>query len=128
MPSNKLEPPNALKFLFEHDSDYRIIACNGVWGGPTPRGDFHLDFFVEKIPTPDHVVHTLTKTGLGPEVDREPPVDTGKERLITRRLQVGVLLSLDHADSIADYIKKTVAEARTLVERAKKESENVSSP
>lgn len=95
------------KFFFEYDPHYRLVGANGIWGGITPRGDLQLDFFAESIAIPDTVTNLVTPEGkLGPELGRSP------ERRFMRRLQVGVLLSLEQADSIADFIKEKVAEFR----------------
>lgn len=94
-----------IKFRFEYDPGYRLIGANGIWGGITPRGDLRLDFFVESLGIPDHVTHLLTPDHrLGPELNR------AQAEGIVRRVQVGVLLSLDQADSIADFIKQKIAE------------------
>ena len=96
-----------IKFRFEYDPAYRLVGANGIWGGITPRGDIRLDFFVESLGTPEHVTHLIAPDGrLGPELSRSQPEG------IVRRVQVGVLLSLEQADSVADFIKQKVAERR----------------
>ena len=96
-----------VKFRFEFDPGYRLIGANGIWGGVTPRGDLRLDFFVESQGIPDHVTHLITSDNrLGPELNRV------QQDGIIRRIQVGVLLSLDQADSIADFIKQKIADRR----------------
>ena len=89
-----------VKFHFEYDQGYRLIGANGVWSGITTRGDIKLDFFVESIGVPEQVTHLINEAGsLGAELTRLP------EQRIVRRMQVGVLLSLEQAESIADFIK-----------------------
>ncbi len=96
-----------VKFQFEYDSGYRVIGANGVWSGITPRSDMRLDFFVESVAIPDQVTHLVTQTaGLGAELSRSP------EHRIVRRLQVGILLSLEQAESIADFIKAQITDFR----------------
>jgi len=96
-----------IKFFFEYDPAYRLIGANGVWGGITPRGDVRLDFFVEAQGIPKEVVNLITPEGsLGPELSRSPA------QRIVRRIQVGVLLSLEQAESTADFIKSRVADFR----------------
>lgn len=102
-----------LKFSFEYDPGYRIVAANGVWAGVTARGDIQLDFFVESHGVPAEVVNLITPEGsLGPELTRSPA-----ERKFVRRVQVGILLSIGQADDIADFIKAKVAEFRNLQQR-----------
>jgi hypothetical protein len=96
-----------VKFHFETDPDYRIVAANGIWSGITPRGDMQLDFFVESIGAPSQVVNLVTPEGnLGNELSRSP------EPRIVRRMQIGILLSLEQADNIADFIKNQIAQFR----------------
>lgn len=95
------------KFYYEYDPNYRLVAANGIWGGITPRGDVRLDFFVESVGIPESVTNLITPEGnLGPELSRSP------ERRFIRRLQVGVLLSLEEAESISDFITEKIAEFR----------------
>ena len=98
-----------VKFFFEYDPAYRLVATNGAWLGITPRGDIRIDFFVESLGNPQEVVNLITPQGqLGPELSRTPP----QQRRVERRLQVGILLTLDNAESIADFIKTQVADFR----------------
>ena len=97
-----------IEFHFEFDPGYRLVAANGVWGDPTPRGDLRLDFFVEALSLPTRVMHAISPEGrVGSELRREP------ERRFTRRIQLGILVSMDHAESIARTIQDMVAEYRS---------------
>ena len=97
-----------IEFHFEYDPGYRLVAANGVWGDPTPRGDLRLDFFVEAPTLPTRVMHAISPEGrVGTELRREP------ERRFTRRIQLGILVSMDHAESIARTIQERVAEYRS---------------
>ena len=103
--------PSEVEFFFEYDKDYRIVAANGVWGGFTPRGDIRLDFFVEGQSVPESIQNKITEDGkLGAEIagSRKP------EKKIVRRLQIGVLLSQEEADSLANFIKGRLAELETI--------------
>lgn len=107
-----------VKFFFEYDPRYSVVAANGAWAGVTTRGDIRIDFFVEGLGNPDQVVNLITPNGhLGPELSRSP------ERRFVRRMQVGVLLRLEEAESIADFIKKQVADFRKQQEDFQKRRE-----
>ena len=74
-----------IEFHFEYDPGYRLVAANGVWGDPTPRGDLRLDFFVEAVSLPTRVMHAISPEGrVGTELRREP------ERRFTRRERQGM--------------------------------------
>jgi len=96
-----------VKFHFEYDPSYRVVAANGAWIGITPRADLRLDFFIEDRGIPDELVNLVTPEGnLGPELRRSP------ETRFVRRMQVGVLLSLDQGEALIDFVKTTIQEFR----------------
>ena len=113
--TKKPEQAKKVVFTFQKSEDYRVFPVNGVWGGVTPRGDLKLDFFVESH-LPDSVEHSVTPLGLGPEVQRKPG-DRSTTHL-TRDVQLGLLISLEHAESIANFILGKVKEARTAASSA----------
>jgi hypothetical protein len=104
-------PVKEVKFYFEYDKDYRVVASNGVWGGITPRGDLQLDFFVEKVGIPDSVEYVVTQDGkLEGEIRRDPP------RQFVRRMQVGVLFSLEDAERLHTFLGKRINELKKMIE------------
>lgn len=110
------EEGRQITFYFEYDPEYRVVAANSAWVGITTRDDLRLDFTIEGVGNPGEIVNLLTADGqIGPELRRSP------ERRIVRRFQVGVLWSLDTADSIAGLIKSQVQAHRGA--RTKQETE-----
>ena len=57
--TKKPPTPREMKFVFEYDKDYRIVAANGVWGGVTPRGEINIDFFVERQRIPEWIKNEI---------------------------------------------------------------------
>lgn len=102
--------PVRVHFSYERSRDFKIHPANGVWGGVTPRGDFLMEFYVESHFTPDVVVNKITPEGkLAEEEKREIPSKVPPEDIAIRRvLQFGVLVSVEQALSIADWIKDKV--------------------
>ena len=101
--------PSELQFFFEFDKEYRVVAANGVWIGNTPRGDLHLDFFVERLAIPESVTNKITDDGrLGDEISRQP------ERKIVRRMQVGVLISVEQAQSLVNFLTTRISEMKKI--------------
>lgn len=101
--------PTEVRFFFEYDKDYRIIATNGVWGGTTPSGDIQIDFFVEKIGTPESILNKITEDGrLGDEINRQP------EKKIVRRLQMGILMSVENAEVLATFLRDKVSAMKKI--------------
>jgi len=99
----KEEIPKEIDIQYDFDPSYRIVAANGVYGGITPRGDMKIDFFVESLDVPHQVRNKVLPDGkLGEEISRSP----GKR--LVRRLQVGLILSINDAGRIADFIKQRI--------------------
>lgn len=106
-----------VEFFFEESADFKLIPANGMWGGITTRGDFRLDFFVETIATPESITYPLNPDGtLGPELKRKPSTR------YVRRLEAGVLMSLETAELLSGFIKDRIAEYKKL--KAKKDTKN----
>ncbi len=101
------KPPTELTFDFELDPNYRIIASNGIWGGITSRGDMRLDFFVESQAIPRSVTNQIENGRIGKETKRIPASSK-----IVRKMQVGILLTPEHAESVADFIKEKLTAFR----------------
>jgi hypothetical protein len=110
--SDTPSPPNEkeLTFLFRKDPNYRTYASNGVWGGITPRGNVKLDFFLETAELPEKIFAVFSEDQMR-EVRREPSAAT-----LIRELQFGVVLDVDHAESIAEFILKTVKSYKASLE------------
>ena len=68
-----MDVPKKITFRFKKDDNYRLIPVNGVWGGPTPRGDIKVDFFHESPSLPKEVTQALSPDGqLGKKPERKP--------------------------------------------------------
>jgi hypothetical protein len=89
---------------FERSPNYRLVAADGAWGGPTPRGHIIVNFFVDVPVAPLSVTHALSEDGqLGPEVERSPTQNDARPR-VSREFEMGVLLSPEDAESIANWL------------------------
>lgn len=88
-----------IEVRYVHDKDYRIVAATDVAGGPTPRGDLMMHFFVEHAGFPERSTpHVVTDGRLRPSPDAD------SDRLLDRSFQFGVLLSPDAAERIANWM------------------------
>ena len=100
---------NTVRFRFERDQNYRIIPVNGVWGGLTARGDVKADFFHESHPVPEEVINALTPEGrIGDELTQVQDLE------LHRTLLVGMMLTVEQADSIGRWLQAQAAESRRL--------------
>ncbi len=99
---------NVVRIEFERSPAYRLVAADGAWGGPTPRGHILVNFFVDVPTSPLSVTHGLSEDGqLGPELDRSPVAQEGTPR-VSREFEVGVLLSPDDAEGVARWLLEQV--------------------
>ena len=106
------EPENVVHIQFERSPSYRVVAADGAWGGPTPRGHILVNFFVDLPVSPLSVTHSLTTDGqLGSEIERSPAVPEGAPR-VSREFEFGVLLSPDDAEGIARWLLDQVEMVR----------------
>ena len=107
-------PTKQLTFRYLKDPSYRLIPVNGVWGGITPRGEIHLELFHESQAAPEVVIRSVTQKGeLGKEIDHQPP------REISRTVLVGVMLTEESAESIANWLHARVRQLRERNEKKK---------
>ena len=102
-----MDTPTKITFRFEKDENYRLIPVNGVWGGPTPRGDIMVDLFHESYARPEVVAHEVTPGGqIGKQVEHTPTIE------IRRKIFVGMVLTVEQAESIGRWLREKAREVR----------------
>lgn len=102
-----METPTKITFRFSKDDHYRLLPINGVWGGPTPRGDIMVDFFHESQALPEVVTHAVTPDGqFGNELKRTPRSE------FHRTVLVGMMLTAEQAESIGRWLQEKAREVR----------------
>ena len=114
MSDDQKKEDRQVKFVFQYDPNYRLIACNGVWGGVTSRGDFRLEFMVESQAIPDYVINTINEEAgeIGKEIERVP----GKH--FVRQLQVGIIMSPDNVAIFAAWLMNKLNEIQRIADEA----------
>ncbi len=86
-------------------ASYRTYHVDGAFGGLTPRGNIYCDFFVERAPTPQSMVHKITRDGqLGDEKNR-----TGKDGLV-RQIECGISLDIKAAINLKTWLDEKIEE------------------
>lgn len=102
-----------ISFSFEKGNFFRVVHADGVFGGLTPRGDFHMAFFSERQPIPKQVTHVLTSdTGggnakVGDEIRELRIARAG----IFRELEVDVVMNRTTASSLLEWLAKQLRTA-----------------
>jgi hypothetical protein len=110
--------PNRVRFDYIKSASFRVIHVDGVVGGLTPRLDVHMDFWSERFPIPQQVVHRVNADGnLGDEIKPERKT----REAIVREVEAGVVMDLDTARAFRDWLNDRIAEIeQVLAERKPK--------
>ncbi|MCH8844473.1 MAG: hypothetical protein IID61_16055 [SAR324 cluster bacterium] len=104
--AEQASPPIRIRYV--KDDGYRLIPANGAFGGPTPKGDVIIHFFVDHSEMPD-------VTELAQQEDQPPgtlqeiqPQNLG----VRRAMQMGVVLNAQVARSIGHWL---LAKSETIL-------------
>jgi hypothetical protein len=99
---------------------FREAACDGVLGGPTPRGALWLAFFTERLPLPRVMRHQIrlgTHPGevfLNTAVPGEPV--EGRQGLV-RNVEFGVYMSVNTAEQLHAWLGQTLQTMKNREEK-----------
>ena len=94
------EIPDNFDFHFIKSNSFRVVHCDGVWGGTTPRGYITMSVYSERSSLPQKVTHQVLDQGLiGQETGKE-----GKEGII-REVDVEVIMDLNMAKSLVTWLE-----------------------
>ena len=105
-----------LEFHYLKSNSFRVIHCDGVWGGVTPRSYIAMSFFSERYPIPQKIVHELESDGaLGEQTGRD------SKKGIIREVEVEVTVDLETAKSLRTWLKAHIdfIEAQQAQEKQK---------
>ena len=89
------------------DPDYRVIAANSILTTITADGQIKIDFCVESLGIPDRL-----RFGFGDSKTLVSPIGGDKPKQ-QRRVQCGILLTADQAETIAGLMQQVVTKIRT---------------
>lgn len=109
-----------VEFHYIKSNHFRVIHADGVYGGATPRGFIHMDFFSERSPIPRKVTQKVTTSGqLGEEIAAESERKEG----IVREVEVGVMISLEQARSLTKWLEEKIQLLETALKQQRQEEE-----
>jgi hypothetical protein len=101
-----------LEFHFEKANAFRVIHVDGAYGGISPGNRMiHMAVFSERTPLPKLVVHAVADGILGVEIPEKRITKSG----IFREVEADLVMSLDIAISIRDWLNARIEETQTLV-------------
>ena len=91
---------------YENSPQFRVIHYDGCFGAQTPHGSFGMSLYSERVKPPDRIVLDADEQGILTErfiYDK---------REIIRQVEVTVLLSLDQAETLGQWLLTTVMQAK----------------
>ncbi|HOE88612.1 MAG: hypothetical protein BWY50_00849 [Spirochaetes bacterium ADurb.Bin315] len=97
------------KYIFE--KDYNPKYVNGAFGGMSPTGEMVVNFYLERMPLPYSDFHDVKEGQVGDLTGREPE---DYDSTIVRYIQNGIVLSLEHAKAIHNWLGLHIAEAERI--------------
>lgn len=90
----------SIDFHFIKSNYFRVVHCDGVWGGATPLGQLVLNVYSERQPIPVKVTTDITRDGTKVKEVRE--VKDG----IVREVEVELVLNLETAKSLTAWLER----------------------
>lgn len=98
------DEPNRVTYHYIKSNHFRVAHADGVWGGVTPHGTIHANFYSERGPIPSRIVHEIRDGSIGPEVIEEREVKSGP----VREVEVGVVMDLATAKAFRDWLDEKI--------------------
>ena len=93
--------PEQVKFHYLKAAHFRTIHADGVIGNVTPSGHVHMAMYSERPAIPREMVHKINPDGTLGEIIQEQTV--AREGIV-REMEVDVLMSVDVAKSIKNWL------------------------
>lgn len=104
-----------VKFDYIKSQYFRVIHVDGAVGSVTPAGTLHFALYNERPAIPRQITHLLKADGsLGERLDEE----TVSRDAFVREMEVDVILTVDVAESLRNWLEDKIKEARGLQAKA----------
>lgn len=105
-----------IDFHYIKTDNYRTFHVDGAFGGPTPNGQIYISLFIERAPIPEIVRHKINADGtISEEVSR-----IGKKGVV-RETEAGLIMSLEVAKILQNWLNQKIIEAETKLVPPSKE-------
>jgi len=101
-------PPVAIKYIF--NDDYNPVYTNGAYGGVTASGEIVANFYFER--------HALPKKEMLYS-DKQECVPEDLKNSAVRVVQTGIILSVESAKQLADWLYTNIDKANKLAQQTK---------
>ena len=97
---------------------FRSIHISGAHGGITPQGLINVSFYTERLPIPTQTYHNIVE---GNKLTEEIRSERVSKEGIIREIEFSSLMTLETAESIAEWLNKKVKDAKNLISTLEKE-------
>lgn len=95
-----------LPIRYKQGANYRIYYADGALGSWSPRSNLSIDFYIDRPPIPEVVIHEIEGDQLGKVVDQVGDKGLNRER------QFGLILSVQTAVELRDWLTKKIEEGQ----------------
>jgi hypothetical protein len=96
--------PSSIVLNYIKSNYFRVVHADGAIGGFTPRGQMFMSLYSERAPLPDVTVQAVENGQLGQEIIEQRKSSEG----ILREIEVGVIMDLNVAKSLAAWLKERI--------------------
>ena len=114
--SNKGGLPREVTIDYLKGNFFQVVYADGVWGGLAPRsGNIQMNFWSERSAIPQRLVHRVTgDQKFGPEIEEKRVLRSD----LVREVGVGVVMSVDTAVSLRDWLTQRIDLASEFRQKA----------
>lgn len=107
-----------VRIKYKFPEDYNPLYVNGAYGGPGPRGELVVNFYLERTPVPREETYSVTQDGRL----SDNPVSRNPEDLqyqFIRFVQAGIVVNLQDAKRIHDWLGKHIETLEAVANKGK---------
>lgn len=97
-----------MRFKYVFDDSYNPVFVNGAYGGSSPKGEFVINFYHERIPVPKSLTYYLQEDGTLGDLDHGKP--SGYEDTMIRFISTGIVMNYGDAKSIHAWLGQMLQE------------------
>jgi hypothetical protein len=117
--------PNIKKVKIEYlkPADYTPKYVTGSIGGPTPKGDILINFFMDISGVPNSQLFNVEEDKLGTEIiEKRLPsiIQNGDTTTLFRQVQSGIILSLNEAKTLSKWLEEQIKIVENQQSKTKK--------
>jgi len=104
-------------FEIEHriSGEFNSYLVTGVWGGPIPGGILAMNFYRDRVPSPEKSRIPVGEKQAGVFVPEGPEEIVSRATDIFRETYVELMMNLDDARNFRDWLSQQIANAEALI-------------